>query len=122
MNELEKAVAISKYYGSRKLNGEDIYKMKNSRVHKIYEQMLTRGQFELYENYKEAYVALFPNDRYTARLRAEKMSMFELRDTIPHVIFEQTGEFPEGYQYTLFDDFEKGDISDGNGEETQTEE
>lgn len=116
MTTLEKAAHIERYYGSDYLNGEKIIDFPSNRIYAIYEQMLKDGRFERYENYKESYVALFPNDRYMARIRAEKMSIFELMEAIPQIIFEQTGNFPDGYQYTLFD-IMKGE-DNGNEDET----
>lgn len=101
MNVYEKIKAIKNYYGSTTIKGVKLTDMDEKQVNAIYSSM--KGKFDLYEAKKEAYVALFPNNRYEARKRADKMSFFKLSEIIPKVIKDKDGQYPEDYQFTVYD-------------------
>ena len=104
MNVDAKREEIKKYYGTDVFRGNTLYLMPDNQIHAIYQSMLHRGEFEKYESLRQSYIDLFPNDRYAARKRACKMSIFDLKKAIPEVLNEKMVDgYPEGYQFTLDD-------------------
>ena len=104
MNADAKRIEIQKLYGTDTFRGRRLQDMPENQIHAIYGQMMHSGIFDEYESLKTSYVTLFLNDIYTARKRANNMSIFQLREVIPKVIAEREKKLPEFYQFTL-DDF-----------------
>jgi hypothetical protein len=103
MDAEAKIIEIEKLYGSSNFRGKPLRSMYEGQIHAIYGKLCHSGMFEKYESLKDSYVALFPNDRYVARKRANSMSIFELQEIIPKVLADKEHKLPEGYQFTLQD-------------------
>lgn len=117
MNTEAKRLEIEKLYGSSRFHGKELKYMSEAQIHAIYGRMLHNGIFDEYESLKKSYVDLFPRDIYTARKRANGMSIFELRDVIPKVLASKKQQYELYYQFTI-DDL----LADMQGKEQKNEE
>ena len=103
MNAEAKRLEIEKLYGSSRFHGRELKDMSEAQIHAIYGRISNNGIFDEYEALKKAYVDLFPKDIYTARKRANGMSIFELREVIPKVLASKKQQYELYYQFTIDD-------------------